>query len=52
LPQTVDYLKLEVAASTAGSIANFFMLVILINEWTGYALTALAIQVITKNGLK
>ncbi len=45
LAETVDYLKLEVAASTAGSMANFFLLVILINEWTGFALTALAIQV-------
>ena len=45
LSETVDYLKLEVAASTAGSLANFLMLVILINEWTGFALTALAIQV-------
>jgi hypothetical protein len=46
MEETVSYLQLEVAASVAGSLANFFLLIILVNQWTAFALAALAIQVI------
>ena len=45
MPETVSYLKLEVAGLMAGSLSNFFILIIVLNQWTGFAISALAVQV-------